>query len=127
MDSAHLGSLLDILNTLLADRSALVLGSAAAAWSDMCPDRLDLLHAHYRTLCRSLLDADEWGQVSLLNVLARYGRQNFLDPNRAKAAQSELPTVDADLELLLRCAEPLLQSRNPAVGRLILFGIPILR
>jgi len=116
MDSAHLGSLLDILNTLLADRSPLVLGAAAAAWKDIAFDRLDLLHPHYRHLCRNVLDADEWGQTALLQVLTRYARLNFLRPT---TSEPNGPAMDADLELLLTSSEPLLQSRNPAVCVLI--------
>lgn len=109
MDSAHLGSLIDILNILLNDRSALVLGAAISAFNDLIPTRMDLLHPHYRHLCRSLIDADEWGQVALLRVLAKYARLNFVDPGKATK-------LDPDLELLLKSSEPLLQSRNPSVG-----------
>ena len=27
-------------------------------------------------------DTDEWGQIVIINVLTRYGRQFFLDPNK---------------------------------------------
>lgn len=96
-----------IVALLLADRSPLVVGAAAAAFADVCPAQTDLLHPVYRALCRALVDADEWGQVALLDVLMPYARSNFLDPSIAP--------LDADLDLLLRCTEPLLASRNPAV------------
>jgi AP-3 complex subunit beta len=83
LDPAHLSSLLPILSTLLADHSGLVVGSACAAFDQICPARYDLIHPHYRHLCRSLFEgADEWGQVAIIKVLLRYARTHFLDPNR---------------------------------------------
>ena len=40
-----------------------------AAFIEVCPDRYDLLHEHYRKLCHLLADIDEWGQTMLLNLL----------------------------------------------------------
>jgi AP-3 complex subunit beta len=108
-DEAHLSSVLPILTTLLSDKSALVAGSAMATFNAVCPDHLDFLHPHYRHLCRALLDADEWGQTSLLATLTRYARRNLEKPSSSKQ------NLDTDLDLLLRCSEPLLQSKNPAV------------
>jgi hypothetical protein len=42
------------------DKRTLVLGSAVYAFEQTCPDRLDLLHRHFRLLCRALADVDEW-------------------------------------------------------------------
>lgn len=61
-----------ILETLLRDRSPLSIGAIAVAFNSICPARLDLLHQYYRRLCRILGDADEWGQVQLLDLLSRY-------------------------------------------------------
>ncbi|VDN32187.1 unnamed protein product, partial [Cylicostephanus goldi] len=55
--------LVDCIDFLLADRRSLVLGSAVYAFQEICPNRLDLLHKHFRALCRALADVDEWGQV----------------------------------------------------------------
>jgi hypothetical protein len=47
------------------------------AWSgvwQVCPERLDLIHQHYRKLCRMVVDMDEWGQTVLTNILLRYSR-----------------------------------------------------
>lgn len=63
---------MDILATLLRDRSPLSIGAVAVAFNAICPTRLDLLHQQYRRLCRVLGDADEWGQVQLLDLLSRY-------------------------------------------------------
>ena len=82
LDPSHITSLVPILQTLLADRNALVLGTAIAALEAICPDRLDLLHAQYRRICRNLVDTDEWSQIVMLRVLERYARTQFADPSK---------------------------------------------
>ncbi|KDQ14349.1 hypothetical protein BOTBODRAFT_132529 [Botryobasidium botryosum FD-172 SS1] len=126
LDSSHFSALLPILTTLLKDRSPLSIGAVAVAFNALCPDRLDLLHQHYRRLCRVLVDADEWGQIELLDLLARYARTMLSKPVVEKL-ETEVDTssfgpqnisseeVDPDLTLLLESSSPLFQSRNPAV------------
>ncbi len=67
-----------------------------------------MLHQQYRRLCRTLVDVDEWGQIDLLNLLLRYARTMLPRPSEED--------IDADVKFLLTSAEPLYQSRNPAVG-----------
>ncbi|KAK5985650.1 Adaptin region [Trichostrongylus colubriformis] len=100
--------LVDCIDFLLADRRSLVLGSAVYAFEEICPNRLDLLHKHFRALCRALADVDEWGQVMMINLLTRYARSELADPEL-------MPQPDVDLTLLLNSARPLLQSRNCSV------------
>ena len=69
-------------------------GSAVAAFNEICPDRVDLLHPHYRRLCKRLVDADQWGQMLLLKVLQRYARSQFLDP-RADPVTGEVVEASA--------------------------------
>ena len=52
------------------------------AFEMVCPDRIDLVHKNYRKLCTLLVDVDEWGQVIILNMLTRYARTQFINPNR---------------------------------------------
>jgi len=52
------------------------------AFEMVCPDRIDLVHKNYRKLCTLLVDVDEWGQVVILNMLTRYARTQFINPNR---------------------------------------------
>ncbi|KZT73489.1 hypothetical protein DAEQUDRAFT_754362 [Daedalea quercina L-15889] len=106
LDPSHQPELIQVLTNLLRDRSPLSIGAVAAAFTTVCPTRLDLLHPHYRRLCRTIIDADEWGQVDLLDLLTRYARTMLPRPAEE---------VDADLRLLLSSAEPLFQSQNPAV------------
>ncbi|CAJ0963897.1 unnamed protein product, partial [Mesorhabditis belari] len=107
LDSDLEMELVDCIDFLLGDRRSLVLGSAVYAFEEICPTRFDILHKHFRSLCRALADVDEWGQIVMINLLARYARSEFADPENAK--------VDADLQLLLASARPLLQSRSCAV------------
>ncbi|KAF5373098.1 hypothetical protein D9758_001497 [Tetrapyrgos nigripes] len=111
LDNSHLPSLIEIITTLLQDRSPLSIGSVAVAFEAVCPTRLDLIHQRYRRLCKVLLDVDEWGQVELLNLLLRYARTMLPRP----MTKPEGNEIDSDLKLLLDSCEPLFQSRNPAV------------
>jgi hypothetical protein len=46
-----------------------------------CPDRLDLMHKHFRKFCTVVVDMDEWGQIACINLLTRYARTQFTDPD----------------------------------------------
>lgn len=69
--------LAEIIGQLLNDHSTMVLGSAMQALNEVCPNRLDLLHAPFRKICHLLADIDEWGQIIAINVLTRYCREQF--------------------------------------------------
>ena len=117
LDSTHQPELINIICTLLKDQSLLSIGSVAVAFEAVCPTRLDLLHQHYRRLCRTLIDVDEWGQVDLMNLLVRYARVMLPRPSASTdAGGSSSVDIDSDLQLLITSAEPLFQSHNPAVG-----------
>ena len=72
--------LVEVVERLLADKATAVLSSAIGAFQEVCPERLDLLHPHYRKLCHLLADLDEWGQITAVTVLTRYVRANFTAP-----------------------------------------------
>jgi AP-3 complex subunit beta len=59
-----------------------VAGSAIQAFEEVCPERNDLIHKNYRKLCNLLVDVEEWGQVVIINMLTRYARTQFVDPNK---------------------------------------------
>jgi len=135
LDPSQLPQLLDYLSSLLADKQYFVLGAAVAAFLEVCPDRLDLIHKHYRGLVRKIVDMDEWGQLATLRMMTFYARKCF--PRRMKAVktqdapadlgdfygETEASTsgtqlqvvMDPDLALFLNGIRPLLQSRNSAV------------
>ncbi|XP_060804461.1 AP-3 complex subunit beta-2 [Amyelois transitella] len=135
LDPDQKEELVSIIDKLLSDKTPLVVGSAAMAFSEVCPDRMSLIHRSYRKLCSLLADVDEWGQLALLNVLTVYAKTCFPDPNvesyssdsdtdkpfyslsddSTKSRSRPTPSVDPDLRLLLRAAKPLLQSRNSGV------------
>lgn len=60
----------------------------------VCPERVDLIHKNYRKLCNLLVDVDEWGQVIIINMLTRYARTQFVDPNADEEHGQE--SLDAD-------------------------------
>ncbi|KAF8925331.1 AP-3 complex subunit beta-2 [Dissophora ornata] len=151
LDSTQKDALIDIINTMLGDNSTFTIGGVLMAFNQVCPDRLDLIHPQYRKLCKMLVDMDEWGQITAMDLLLRYSRTQFLNPigktaaaptSRAKKEKSvvksfysdddsdvshhssdssdsssddEDNSVDPDLAFLLKCALPLLQSRNSQV------------
>ena len=60
------------------DKAPLVAGSAVLAYRRVCPGRIDLIHKNFRKLCQLLIDVEEWGQLSFLQVLTSYSRTQFL-------------------------------------------------
>ncbi|XP_014213137.1 AP-3 complex subunit beta-1 [Copidosoma floridanum] len=132
LDPEQKEELIIVLEKLLSDKTTLVVGSAVMAFDEVCPDRIDLIHKNYRKLCNLLVDVDEWGQVVIVNMLTRYARTHFLNPNAdesedeeqrpfydsdSESSSTKKPkfTLDHDHRLLLRNTKPLLQSRNSAV------------
>ncbi|KAF3936216.1 hypothetical protein ABW19_dt0204603 [Dactylella cylindrospora] len=136
LDPSTLPALVEYVNTLLGDKSYYVIGAAVMAWWEICPEKLELIHPHYRGLCKMLIDMDEWGQLALLRMLTVYARKNF-PKVRTKTVKKKKTTsgaggfysdeesggeevttvgsIDPDLKLLLDSCPPLLQSRNSAV------------
>eukprot|EP00741_Cyanophora_paradoxa_P017927 tig00021036_g17311.t1 len=84
MDAEQKEQLVEIIANMLGDSSTMVLGSVFAAFNEVCPERLDLLHPHYRRICRVLIDMDEWSQAIVLGILTRYARTQFSDPSTAR-------------------------------------------
>ncbi len=135
LDPGTLPQLLVYLSTLLGDRQYYVAGAAVAAFMEICPERINLIHKHYRGLVKKLVDMDEWSQLETLQLMTIYGRKCFPpktvklkkkndtrgfygdeEPNdAAEETSEEVMVLDPDLELLLKGVKPLLQSRNSAV------------
>lgn len=108
LDAPSKELLIQPLQDLLADRSSQVLGSAIAAFDEVCPYQFDLLHPHYRRFCRALEQMDPWGQISMLHVLLRYARVHFRD-------YKTVSERNEDLSLLIEYAAPLFYSLNTSV------------
>ncbi|KAK3902178.1 AP-3 complex subunit beta-2 [Staphylotrichum tortipilum] len=135
LDPSQLPQLLEYLATLLGDKQYYVAGAAVTAFMAVCPDRIDLIHKHYRSLVKMVVDMDEWSQLSTLRLMTVYARKCF--PRRTRSAKSKEKAADLegfygggsegtleaeqvvvlhpDLELLLNSIKPLLQSRNSGV------------
>ncbi|KAF8539570.1 adaptin N terminal region-domain-containing protein [Trichophaea hybrida] len=135
LDPTTMPQLTDHLGTLLGDRSHYVMSAAVMAFLEIAPSRYDLIHPHFRTLVKLLIDMDEWGQLAMLRLLNGYARKCFPVKRRKKKAvnaeggfysdddtvgqitgtQDMIQDMDPDLELFLSACSPLLQSRNSAV------------
>ncbi|KAF2076006.1 hypothetical protein CYY_002666 [Polysphondylium violaceum] len=81
LDSDKQEAMIEYLDVLLNDNSIMVLGAAMVTFSEICPDRFDLLHQHYRKICQLLADFDEWSQAVTLGVLMKYARTQFKSPD----------------------------------------------
>lgn len=139
LDPEQKDQLIEVIEKLLADKTTLVVGSAVMAFEEVCPERIDLIHKNYRKLCNLLVDVEEWGQVVIINMLTRYARTQFVDPNKDDLGEEQVDqpfydeeeeeekdpsdekkkekayVMDPDHRLLLRNTKPLLQSRNASV------------
>ena len=73
---------IDLISELLNNTEPTVLGSALYAYSQICPNKVELLHKHIRKICHLLADFDEWGQIIAVDILLKYGRTQFADPNQ---------------------------------------------
>jgi AP-3 complex subunit beta len=131
-------SIYPMLEQLLGDRSPEVIGAAAFSFKQVAANRSDLIHKHYRKICRCIVDMDEWGQVMACDMLLRYARSQFVNPAAAaKPKTGTAPTadddsdndtdstassegvmgldLDSDHRLLLQSVKPLFLSMNRAV------------
>jgi vesicle coat complex subunit len=134
-----LPQLLEYLAALLGDKQYFVAGAAASAFMEICPDRIDLIHKHYRSLIKKMVDMDEWSQLAMLRMMTVYARKCF--PRRTRSVKTndnnmadlqdfyseggiqaaaemegdQVVILDPDLVLLLNGIKPLLQSRNSGV------------
>lgn len=79
-DQTQLDSLKQIMRKLLNDNSTMVLGQAISSFNEICPTSYETIHPFLRKICHLLADFDEWSQVSALNMLTRYTRNQFLSP-----------------------------------------------
>eukprot|EP00954_Amorphochlora_amoebiformis_P013422 1053999-Amorphochlora_amoeboformis.AAC.1 len=62
----------------------------------VCPDRIDLLHQHFRKICHLLADFDYFGQTVALQVLTSYARTQFLTPFKKGPNGEDDDEMDGD-------------------------------
>lgn len=113
LDPELRGELVEYIERLFNDKNSMVLSSAVASFEIVCPERLDLVHKHYRRFCFILADCNEWGQTLLLKLLMRYILESYNQIKRGEKI-SYNPT-EHDPKILLRSAKPLVHSHNSAV------------
>ncbi|KAG5997899.1 hypothetical protein E4U43_002556 [Claviceps pusilla] len=86
LDPSQSPQLIDYLSVLLGDKQYYVAGAAVSAFLEICPDRIDLIHRHYRALVRKIVDMDEWSQLASLRLMTFYARSCF--PRPAQSGKS---------------------------------------
>ncbi|KAM0432893.1 hypothetical protein ACHAPT_004598 [Fusarium lateritium] len=137
LDPSQAPQLIDYLSTLLGDKLYYVAGAAVSAFLEICPDRIDLVHKHYRALIKQIVDMDEWSQLATIRLMMYYARRcfprkpepsgdseekaqdqnvdEFYGESRQGGRGQASSVLDPDLALLLNGIKPLLQSRNAGV------------
>ncbi|RVX70755.1 hypothetical protein B0A52_05406 [Exophiala mesophila] len=132
LDPTTLPQLLDYLSILLGDKQYFVVGPAVQTFLHICPDRIDLIHKHYTSLVKKLVDMDEWSQLATLRLLLFYSRRSFPqktykvtqvnkkgfyddEPDEHVETGQVARALDPDLELFLKTCKSLLNSRSAAV------------
>jgi hypothetical protein len=89
-DTMQREMLLEIMRSLLDDDNCtMVLTSTLVAFAELCPEKLEWLHHSFRKTCHLLTDMDEWGQVVVIELMARYCRRFFQEPKAWKAGTAE--------------------------------------
>lgn len=89
-DLSQAENLVNVLTRVLeGEASTMVLTSAIITFTEICPQRLELLHGCYRKICHLLTDMDEWGQVVVIDTLMRYCRMFFKQPKGQKGGSAE--------------------------------------
>lgn len=132
LDPNTLPQLTDHLSTLLGDKQYFVVGPAVQTFLQLCPDRIDLLHRHYRSLVKKLVDMDEWGQLATMQLLLIYARKCFprkkqrvtkvnkkgfyeSDDDEIEETEEYINVIDPDLGSFLKACLLLLQNRSAAI------------
>jgi vesicle coat complex subunit len=94
-DLSQAENLVNVLTRVLEEEaSTMVLTSAIITFTEICPQRLELLHGCYRKICHLLTDMDEWGQVVVIDTLMRYCRVFFKQPIGQKGGSAEKIDVE---------------------------------
>lgn len=75
------------------------------AFEEVCPERIDLIHKNYRKLCNLLIDVEEWGQVVIINMLTRYARTQFLNPNINVSTTTPYSTINEQISMCMALPE----------------------
>uniref|UniRef100_A0A0A9EPA0 Clathrin/coatomer adaptor adaptin-like N-terminal domain-containing protein n=1 Tax=Arundo donax TaxID=35708 RepID=A0A0A9EPA0_ARUDO len=62
-------ALKEIVDVLFADNSPGVVGASAVAFKSVCPSGLTLISKHFRRLCETVPEIEEWTQIILIEIL----------------------------------------------------------
>lgn len=109
-DDCDSNTILDLLSRLLSDACPIVLGAAVNALHLIAPERLDLLHSHFRRICREIDSFEVIYLPSVLSMLERYAR-TYLD----KKLVDHYADTDVDMKLLIEAAGSILSLDSPSV------------
>ncbi|PVU91215.1 hypothetical protein BB561_004509 [Smittium simulii] len=118
-----------MVKEMLNERSFCVIGDVVKAFQIICNNDSNLIHAHFHRCCELLLDADEWSQITLIQMLTHYARTQFENPNNKTLSEGCQETgfsenvIDKDHLLLVMSLSKLLYSQNNAVVMSAIYGL----
>lgn len=125
--------LLQLLKDLLSDADPQVLSSAVIVLRECFPERLDLLHSHFRYYCSVLPRMDAFSQAILVTQLIQYSKTYLPRPtvvDTSSGTRESIPLPDRfneisfpvydvelhpDLSLFLNSLQGLIYSSNETV------------
>eukprot|EP00397_Hematodinium_sp_SG-2012_P002183 GEMP01002189.1.p1 GENE.GEMP01002189.1~~GEMP01002189.1.p1 ORF type:complete len:788 (-),score=149.94 GEMP01002189.1:2576-4939(-) len=126
LDQDQYQELLPVVLKLMNDSEVSVIAGAIVAFHYLCiahppihevdllgeapnsdgQEQLALLHPHFRRLCDVILQIDSWSQTYALDILVRYGRVFFTNPNTPQEGEGseDFKTLLHTLVSLLSCS-----------------------
>lgn len=122
-DSSETEVYLPLLQRLLGDQNPIAFSGAICAYLYLCPNNIDLIHTHFRSICQNISKIDAWGQLFTLRALTIYARYCFKNPETLDEEDigafwddaGSKDSISADHLLLIHTAKKLLSSPNNAV------------
>lgn len=115
LDESSYEDLRELALDLMTSSSSIPIGSAVYAFNKIHPevenlnDSMFSLHPVFRHLVRQLVECEEWSQLVIIDLLARYSRLFLPKPESDES-------IDKDLDDFLRICQYLLGSQNIAVS-----------
>ena len=127
--------ILEQFTALMCDSDPRVVSVVLLVFKECFPERLELLHGHYRYYCQIINKLDSWAQAYLVETLIRYCKRYLpkpmvIDPTSAEPEQNKVPLPDnynqitfpvyelemhPDLLLFINSIKKLRFSSNPVV------------
>ena len=78
-----------------------------------------MIHKNYRKLSNLLVDVEEWGQVVIINMLTRYIRTQFVNPNEEEVCKHDINYFIENVGVSLKTGSTLLSLQQQLMETLL--------